>query len=337
MRGEGWAICPRKEKLKRELYIQMKSPVEILNAVFTPMFDDGSVHYARIPELFQHCIHTGANGIFVNGTTGECMSLSVNERQRLVESWVEYRETIKRPDFKIFAHVGSCNLFETAQMAEHAQSQGVDGIAMVPTFYFRPHSVEELIEQCQYVASAAPHTPFYYYNIPSLTNVDLPLIDFMELASKRIPNFAGLKNSFTDIVDYQHCIHFSKDQYSLYWGTDETFMMLYTAGNRRYVGSTYNYMPGVYHKMLEAYHGGDFKAVTRLQGEADAIYKVLLQFNGIAAGKEIMKFIGVDCGKVRRPLRAITQQQSESLFKKLTETTFFQHTPEKKEPVSILK
>lgn len=313
------------------------SQVEILNAVFTPMFDDGSVHYARIPDLFQHCIQTGANGIFVNGTTGECMSLSVNERQRLVEAFVDYRETIKRPDFKIFAHVGSCNLFETAQMAEHAQSQGVDGIAMVPTFYFRPHSVEDLIEQCQYVASAAPQTPFYYYNIPSLTNVDLPLIEFMEQASKRIPNFAGLKNSFTDIVDYQHCIHFSKDQYSLYWGTDETFMMLYTAGNRRYVGSTYNYMPGVYHEMLEAYHAGDFKAVTKLQGEADAIYKVLLQFNGIAAGKEIMKFIGVDCGGVRKPLRTITPQDSEKLFKKLNETTFFLHTPKKKEPVSILK
>src|SRR6187402_1152703 len=99
----------------------MKSSVEILNAVFTPMFDDGSVNYARIPDLFQHAIQTGANGIFVNGTTGECMSLSVDERQRLVEKWVEYREAIKRPDFKIFAHVGSSNLFETAQMAEHSQ------------------------------------------------------------------------------------------------------------------------------------------------------------------------------------------------------------------------
>ena len=316
----------------------MKSqPVEILNAAFTPMFDDGSVNYARIPDLFQHSIQTGANGIFLNGTTGECMSLSVNERQTLVEKWIEYREITKQPGFKIFAHVGSANLFETAQMAEHAQSQGVDGIAMVATFYFRPQSVEALVEQCAYVAAAAPQTPFYYYNIPTLTGVDLPLIDFIELASKRIPNFAGLKNSCTDIVDYQHCIHFAKDRYSLYWGTDETFMMLYTAGNRRYVGSTYNYMSAVYHKMLAAYYEGDFKAVTRLQGEADAIYKVLLQFNGITAGKEVMKFIGVDCGDVRKPLRAITKLESENLFKKLSETTFFLKKKKKKEPVSILK
>src|SRR5262245_48842134 len=124
----------------------MKShPVEILNAVFTPMFDDGSVNYAKIPDLFQHAIQTDESGIFLNGTTGECMSLSVSERQTLVEKWIEYRESIKRQDFKIVVHVGSCNLFETAQMAEHAESLGVDGIAMVATFYFRPQSVEALV------------------------------------------------------------------------------------------------------------------------------------------------------------------------------------------------
>jgi hypothetical protein len=77
--------------------------------------------------------------------------------------------------------------------------------------------------------------------------------------------------------------------------------------------------------------------VTRLQGEADAIYKVLLQFNGIAAGKEVMNFIGLDCGQVRKPLKAMSKLDSETLFKKLNETTFFIHAPEKKEPVSILK
>ncbi len=135
--------------------------VEILNAVFTPMFGDGIINYNQIPDLFEHCINTGADGIFLNGTTGECMSLSVDERLRLVEAWTAYRKK-NRPDFKIFVHVGSCNLYETAHMAEHAQSHGVDGIAMVATFYFRPKTLEDLVEQCEYVAAAAANTPFYY-------------------------------------------------------------------------------------------------------------------------------------------------------------------------------
>ncbi len=297
--------------------------VEILNAVFTPMFGDGIVNYNRIPDLFHHCINTGADGIFLNGTTGECMSLSVDERLKLVEAWTDYRKKINRPDFKIFVHVGSCNLYETANMAEHAQAHGVDGVAMVATFYFRPKTLEDLIEQCEYVASAAAETPFYYYNIPFLTGVNFPLLSFLEMASRRIPNFAGLKNSFTDIVEYQHCIHFAKENYSLYWGTDEAFMMLYAAGNRQYVGSTYNYMGDVYRQMLKAHHDGDSRKVVTLEGEADAIYKLLSQYNGISAGKEIMRFIGVDCGVVRKPLKPFTKAESDTLLKKLKATSFF--------------
>jgi N-acetylneuraminate lyase len=287
------------------------------------MFGDGIINYNTIPDLFHHCINTGADGIFLNGTTGECMSLSVDERLKLVEVWTDYRKKINRPDFKIFVHVGSCNLYETAKMAEHAQAHGVDGVAMVATFYFRPKTLEDLVEQCEYVASAAADTPFYYYNIPFLTGVNFPLLSFLEMASRRIPNFAGLKNSFTDIVEYQHCIHFAKENYSLYWGTDEAFMMLYAAGNRQYVGSTYNYMGDVYRQMLKAHHEGDSRRVVTLEGEADAIYKLLSQYNGISAGKEIMRFVGVDCGVVRKPLKPFTKAESDTLLKKLKATSFF--------------
>ena len=85
--------------------------VEILNATFTPMNEDGSINYDRIPDLFQHCVNTGANGIFLNGTTGECMSLSLEERLKLVEAWTDYRKESNRPHFKILVNVGSCNQY----------------------------------------------------------------------------------------------------------------------------------------------------------------------------------------------------------------------------------
>jgi N-acetylneuraminate lyase len=299
--------------------------VEILNATFTPMYGDSSINYERVPDLFHHCINTGANGIFLNGTTGECMSLNLEERLQIVEAWTAYRNAMNRPDFKIFVHVGSCNLYEAAHMAEHGQAHGVDGVATVATFYFKPKTLEELVEQCQYVAAAASNTPFYYYNIPFLTGVNFPLISFLEVACRRIPNFAGLKNSFTDIIDYQHCLHYAKENYSMYWGTDEAFMMLYAAGNRHYVGSTYNYMGDIYQQMLKAHDAGDMKKVVNLEGEADAIYKILLQYNGITAGKEMMRLVGLDCGTVRMPLKPFTDYDREILLRKLNDTTFFQH------------
>lgn len=307
-----------------------KGDVEILCASFTPMLPDGAVNWDRIPELFNHTVETHADGVFLNGTTGECMSLSFQERLQLVEKWMRVRKESGENNFKIFVHVGSANLLEAAKMAEHAQEQGADGFAMVPTFYFRPKTLQELIDQCEYIASAAPHIPFYFYNIPSLTGVNFPMISFLELAVRRIPNFGGIKNSFTDLVDYQHCLHFAKGKYALYWGTDEAFMMLHTGGNRHYVGSTYNYMNALYLKMIEAISKGDSETVLQLEEEADAIYKIILAYNNIISGKEIMRFIGVDCGPVRRPLKALTQADSETLYEKLKATTLFSYTSEKK-------
>ena len=297
--------------------------VQILPAVFTPMFDDGSVHYARVDALYQRCVSSGFKGIFLNGTTGECMSLNAEERKKLVETWVECRKKNNNTDFKIFVHIGSSNLYEAAELAEHAQSSGVNGIAMVPTFYFRPKTLTELVDQCKYVAAAAPEVPFYYYNIPSLTGVNFPLINFIDAAIKEIPTFAGLKNSFNDLVDYQQCIHYVKEDYAMYWGTDEVFMMVYAAGNRHYVGSTYNYMGDIYFKMLDAYHASNFEKLTTLEAEATRIYRVLNDYNSLIAGKEVMRHIGVDCGPVRRPLKNLKASESTALLDRLQKTSFF--------------
>jgi N-acetylneuraminate lyase len=258
------------------------------------------------------------------------------ERMQIVEAWMATCRESGRQNIKVFVHVGCSNLMETAQMARHAQDHGADGIAMVSTFYFRPKSIHDLVDQCAYVAASAPELPFYYYNIPSLTGVNFPLIDFIKLAVERIPNFAGFKNSSNDVVDYQHCLHYAKGRYNLYWGADEAFMMLYAAGNRHYVGSTYNYMMGYYAEMLSAHNANDVKTFSRLQEECDAIYRILSEYNGIIAGKEIMRLTGVDCGPVRIPLRDLTVEQKQDLNRKLKETTFFQQKITEREPATLL-
>jgi N-acetylneuraminate lyase len=297
--------------------------IQILPAVFTPMYNDGTVNYASVESLYRRCVESGLDGIFLNGTTGECMSLSVAERNKLVEAWMECRRKNNNSGFRIFVHVGSSNLLEAGQMAEHAREKGADGIAMVPTFYFKPQNLAELVEQCKFVAGAAPDVPFYYYNIPSLTGVNFPLIDFLEAATGEIPTFAGLKNSFNDLVDYQKCIHYAKDDYALYWGTDELFMMVYAAGNRNYVGSTYNFMSGLYFRMLDAYHACNFEKLQTLGAEASNICSILNDYNSLIAGKEVMRHIGIDCGPVRKPLKNLKPSESTSLLDRLQNTSFF--------------
>ena len=308
--------------------------VDILPAVFTPMDEDGSVNYNQIEGLYRHCVGFEFGGIFLNGTTGECMSLNADERKKLVKAWIDCRAKNRNEDFRIFVHIGSNNLIEAAEMAAHAQQVGADAVAMVPTFYFRPKTLSDVIDQCKYVAAAAPDLPFYYYNIPSLTGVNFPLTAFMERATKDIPTFAGLKNSFNDLVDYQQCLHAAKDDYSMYWGTDEAFIMVYAAGNRHYVGSTYNFMRDLYFKMLAAYHDCNFGTLTILQEEATNIYRILNDYNSLVAGKAVMKMIGVDCGPVRRPLKNLKETELKQLAERLEKSRFFEFASREK-PVKI--
>jgi N-acetylneuraminate lyase len=286
---------------------------------------DGAVHYKQIEALYSHCVEMGFGGIFLNGSTGECMSLNADERKRLVKAWIDCRAKNRGDNFRIFVHVGSSNLFEAADMAAHAQQLGADAIAMVPTFYFRPKTLSDVIDQCKYVAAAAPRLQFYYYNIPSLTGVNFPLTAFMERATKDIPTFAGLKNSFNDLVDYQQCLHAAKSDYSMYWGTDEAFMMVYAAGNRHYVGSTYNFMPELYFKMLAAYHDCNLDTLNKLQETATNIYRILNDYNSLVAGKEIMRMIGIDCGSVRRPLKNLKEAERLQLAERLEKAGFFEY------------
>ena len=138
------------------------------------------------------------------------------------------------------------------------------------------------------------------------------------------------------MVDYQHCLHFAKKRYSLYWGTDEAFMMLYTAGNRHYVGSTFNYMSHYYKRMLAANNARDLENLMTVQEEADSIYRILNSHNGIVVGKEIMRLTGTDCGPVRIPLQTLSTDESDMIAKRLRATTLFQYITKKNEMVSLL-
>jgi len=106
-------------------------------------------------------------------------------------------------------------------------------------------------------------------------------------------------------------------------------MMLYAGGNRHYVGSTYNYMNALYLKLIEAHYNGENDTVLQLQTEADAMYKIILAYNNIIAGKEIMRIIGVDCGPVRVPLKALTAADRETFFRKISDTTLFSYAAKK--------
>jgi N-acetylneuraminate lyase len=173
------------------------------------------------------------------------------------------------------------------------------------------------------VAAAAPKLPFYYYHMPGMTGVNIPVREFLALAPSQIPNFVGVKFTHEDLGDYADSYALAQKRYSMLFGRDEILLSGLQIGAEGAVGSTYNYAAPLYHQLMTALAAGDLATARARQTQAREFIDIMNGLGGLPAGKAIMKFIGVDCGPVRAPLSRIDAAREAELHQKLTAIGFF--------------
>lgn len=287
----------------------------LIPAPFTPLRPDGSLNLARIDELARHYAAQRVTGAFVAGTTGEAQSLTVSERQEIARAWVEVG---KPRGLKIIVQVGHNCVAEARALAAHAAKIGADAIAAHASCFFRPSSVAELIDGLAPIAAEAPQVPFYFYDIPSMTNVRLPMVDFLRAGKDRIPNLRGLKYTNMDLVQFQHLVHLDNGSFDILFGHDELLLPATALGAKGAVGNTYNFAVPLYQRLLKAFADGHIDVARRLQLRAVEMINVFLSFGFLPATKATMEFIGLDCGPVRAPLSSLDSDRKAALREKLT-------------------
>ena len=273
----------------------------LIAAPFTPMLENGALNLAIIPAYYQLLKSNRVSGAFICGSTGEGVSLTQEEKKAVVEAWAAC--SANDPKFNVITLVGGTSIRECQELAAHAEANGLYGIALTAPFYFKPGSVEVLAETCRTVAEAAPNTAFYYYHIPVLTGVGFPMLPLLEAVDGRIPNFAGIKFTHEDFMDYLSCLNFRGGKYDMLWGRDECWLPALSLGAKGAVGSTYNYAAPIYQALTAAFQSGDLKKARELQQQANDMIRLLGKYGGIATGKAFMKLIGLDCGAFRLPVK----------------------------------
>ena len=308
-------------KRNRERQTQMKKIDGLIVAAFTPMKEDGSINLRMVEPLYKYYRQNGIKGVFLNGSTGEGLSLTYNERLELCEEWSRVVDT----DFKLIVHIGSNSLNEAKEFATHAGKNGVDGISTIGPFYQKSSTVEILVEICAQVAAQVSDIPFYYYHIPVLTGIDFSMVDFMKHASEKIPTLAGLKFTDSDLSEYNLCRVFQNGKYDMLYGNDEMYLAGLATGAKGFIGSTYNLFPGLYQEIREAFENNRMDRARELQVKAIQFVKVLDKYNYNAASKAAMKMIGVDCGASRLPFQTLKSSQISNLSKDLEECGFFDY------------
>lgn len=290
----------------------------LIAAPFTPFHADGSLKLELIPRYAAHLAENGVSGAFVCGTTGEGPSLSVTERKLVTEKWVKSAPAT----MKVIVHTGHNSLTDSCELAKHAQEIGAAATSLTSPSFFKPGSIRDLVDTCAMVAAAAPDLPFYYYHIPSMTGVSLPVPDFLNAAKDVIPNLAGIKFTHESLMDYANAVRVENGRFDVLFGRDEMLLGSLVVGAKGAVGSTYNYIAPIFNRLLAAYRAGDLKTAEAEQAKANEVIGVMIRFGGLPAGKAIMKLVGVDCGPVRLPLRSLTAEQEKAMAEELGKVGF---------------
>ena len=270
----------------------------IIPAFYACYDEEGAISPESVEELTRYMVRKGVKGLYVGGSSGECIYQSVSERKLVLEHVVKAAEG----KLTIIAHVGCNNTADSMELAAHAQSLGVDAIASIPPIYF--HLPEYAIaEYWNDISSAAPDTDFVIYNIPQLAGVALTMPLFHEMLKN--PRVVAVKNSSMPVQDIQMFKMDGGEGFVVFNGPDEQLVSGLAMGADGGIGGTYGVMPELYIKIMELVEAGDIPKARDIQNAVDGIIYKMCSCRGnlYAVMKEILNIReGLKLGSVRKPM-----------------------------------
>ena len=293
---------------------------DLVAATHTPFDAHGELHLDAIETQAAHLARNGVSAVFIGGTTGESHSLTVEERLALALRW---SEVLKGTNTPWVVHVGANCLADARTLARQAAQLGATAIAALSPSYFKPRTVDALVACCRHIAEVAPETPFYFYDIPGMTGVSLPMDAFLVNSMGVIPTLAGIKFSNPDLMMFQHCLHQQYKRFDILWGTDEYLLAAMAVGAEGAVGSSYNFAAPIYRRMMAAQARGDSVTARVEQYRSVQVIHRLARHGYMAAAKAVMGWLGVPVGPPRLPHFDLTPDEPYALRDHLERMGFF--------------
>lgn len=282
----------------------MASFTGIYPALVTPVHEDLSINVEMLRKLVKFHLLAGVDGLWVGGATAEAMQLTEEER-RLVASTVVDAAGGR---VNVIVHVGSPDGLAAARLAVHADQAGADAVASVPPF-FLPHTEDAIIGHYRRLADSCS-LPLFMYHLPELTQV--PITTALAEGLLKIPQVQGIKFSEQNVTLMRQIKNLSPDRLSILFGMDSMLLAGLVMGADGGVGGSYNYLPGAYVRIFDAFRRGDLADAQALQHHTTDI---LLSLSGMAVptAKCVMRLLGYDCGPTRPSLTMPSKADEEAI------------------------
>ena len=279
----------------------------VIPAFYACYDEEGNISPERVRKLTKYFIEKGVKGVYVNGSSGECIYQSLEDKKIVLENVMEEA----KGKLTVIAHVACNNTKDSMELAGHAESLGVDAIAAIPPIYFRLPEYA-IAEYWNDISSAAPNTDFVIYNIPQLAGVALTPSLFAEM--RKNPRVIGVKNSSMPVQDIQMFKQDAGENYIIFNGPDEQFISGRLIGAEGAIGGTYGAMPDLFLKMNEHLINGNLEEARKMQYGINAIIYKMVSGHGnmYAVIKAILKENeNLDLGSVRKPLAGLIESDQD--------------------------
>ena len=274
----------------------------VIPAFYACYDDQGEISPQRVRALVEYFLVKGVQGLYVNGSSGECIYQSVADRKLILEEVM----AVAKGKLTIIAHVACNNTKDSMELARHAESLGVDAIATIPPIYFRLPEYS-IAQYWNAISAAAPHTDFVIYNIPQLAGVALTSSLYKEmLKNERV---IGVKNSSMPVQDIQTFAALGGEDHLVFNGPDEQFLGGRLMGARAGIGGTYGAMPELFLKLNQLIADKELERAKELQFTINTIIGKLTAAHGnmYSVIKEVLKINeSLNIGSVRAPLTPVT-------------------------------
>ncbi len=279
-------------------------------ALITPATGDGDVNLAVLRDLVEYLLGKQADGLYVCGSTGEGLWMSVPERQQTLETVIKQ----VHGRVPVIAHVGSVATRDAVLLAKHAQEQGADGVSSVlPVLQ---SGLDNIYLHYGAIAAAVPDLPFFPYLFGRQTDAAALMRNLLQ----RIPNVGGAKYTGPNMFEFKQLVELGAGRnWTIFSGMDEQCLFALMFGAPGNIGSTLNVMPAAYREIRRLYHSGEIACARDLQARVNRVTGVLIDFGFSGALRAGMRLLGFDCGEPRWPILPLAPDRQDVLHGKLEE------------------
>lgn len=270
----------------------------VLVAMVTPFTPDGDLDLKGAQELAAHLVDKGgADGLVVNGTTGEAPTTTDAEKAQVIKAVVE----AVGQRAQVLAGVGTNSTRHTIELANQAEENGAHGLLVVTPYYSKP--TQEGVENHFRQVANASGLPALLYDIPGRTATAIETETLLRLAEH--PRIVGVKDCKVDLLATARVI--AETGLDFYSGNDELILPLYSIGGVGTVSTVGHLVGNEIAAMLDAYDQGDNKeALRRHQALLPVITAIMTREPGAVAVKAALNLLGLPAGPVREPLAEAT-------------------------------